>query len=467
MTCVHDLGQDNYRLLITRRNGLEVLVAGNGSGVQLPSATVSAGRRIAPQLTAEVNQRHGLQAYCLFVPNNVKHIEKDLTVNYAIMESLDPNECPPKGTYWTMRATVPNMLAYGVEAHEAIDEALRQLDEHANERCGSHCAKPGWFTRLFEWVQSQLFPLERKLTGNFQQLNASPNFSLIRFETTGLAVWFKATGGPNTHELSLTAHLARLFPTYIPEVIGIQPSWNGWLSEEASGATLDQLTEIGKWGSVARHLAQLQILSIEKTTELLAAGCKDLALTTLAASISPFLVCARDLMAVQEKKSPPPLSRDQLDSLGDDLNNACAVLQGAALPNTLAHIDFNPGNIIYSPERCVFLDWAEGCVTNPLITFEYLREHFQRSGLHSVDTADVLTDAYLQPWRPLAPSHAINRAMTVSPLLAVFAYAISANALRSLDRFRDSALAGYLRSLTRRMYLEATRLSTGNKRCLA
>jgi len=60
-----------------------------------------------------------------------------------------------------------------------------------------------------------------RLTGKFRQLNASPTFSLIRLETNGVALWFKATGKPNEHELAIALSLARLFPRYVPRVLGL------------------------------------------------------------------------------------------------------------------------------------------------------------------------------------------------------------------------------------------------------
>lgn len=459
--------RETFRLIILTRDGSQILLRANDSQPQLPSVAVLPGRRIAPQLAEQLHRQFGLRAYCLLVPRNVTHVEGDLQVKYAIMESLHADAYAPGGTCWMTRATIANMFPNSMGAQNAIKETLRQLDSHGNQARGSHCAKPGWLSRLFEWVQAQILPLGRDLTGDFNQLNASPDFSLIRFETTGPAVWFKATGAPNTHELPLTVCLAHLFPQYLPKLIGTQLDWNAWLSEEAPGATLDQFTSAAEWESVATHLAQLQILSVANTAKLLAVGCKDLTLPRLTSSIAPFLASMSGLMDIQQKKSPPPLSQGQLDSLGEDLHEACSVFRTSDLPVTLGHIDFNSGNVIYSPDRCVFLDWAEGCVTNPLITFEFLREYFRRSALASVRATEKVTDAYIGPWRSLVPLSELARAMTVSPLLAVLAYAVTLHAQNSTDGYHDPTFAGLLRSLTRRMYQEAARLSARTRQCLA
>lgn len=467
MTRSEQADPHTFRLIILRRNGSEILLRLHDSRLQLPCVRVLPRRRIAPQLTKELNRQCGLRSYCLFLPRDVSHQEGGLEISYAVMECLGADEWTPDETCWKTRTTVASLSPSNAETQKAIKEVLEQIDRHRAQAAAGYCGKPGWLARLIEWVQIQLLPSGRELTGDFTQYNASPDFSLIRFETTGRAVWFKATGAPNQHELCVTMLLARLFPEYVPKVIAAEPAWNGWLSEEAQGETLDGLTGTPEWQTVATHLARLQMLSMGKTRDLVAAGCKDLTVPMLASSIGPFLASMNDLMAMQEKKSPPPLSPAQLDFLESGLREACSVFRTADLPDTLGHIDFNPGNVIHSGEQCVILDWAEGCVTNPLITFEYLREHFRRHGLQNVGAAEKLTDAYLGPWRSLVPSRELMRAMTVSPLLALFAYALTVHAQSGMIGDRGPDLAGHLRSLTRRMHAETARLPARSQRCFA
>jgi hypothetical protein len=72
--------------------------------------------------------------------------------------------------------------------------------------------------------------------------------------------------------------------------------------------------------------------------------------------IDPFLARMAEFMGAQEKRSPAPLANSELASLGEGLKEACSLLQSFALPDTIGHIDFNPGNILVSSDHCVFLD---------------------------------------------------------------------------------------------------------------
>jgi hypothetical protein len=173
-----------------------------------------------------------------------------------------------------------------------------------------------------------------------------------------------------------------------------------------------------------------------------------------------------DLMAAQVKQPPEPLSTTSLTLLGERLKEACALLHELDLPDTLGHGDCSPGNIVVSPTRCFFLDWAEGCVSHPFLTFEYLREHFRRRLRESDAAAERMAAAYARSWESVVSPDRVTQATAISPLVAVFLTAIAHPAWRSVDPLQDPGVAGYFRSLTRRMFREAARLMEGRERCV-
>jgi hypothetical protein len=220
------------------------------------------------------------------------------------------------------------------------------------------------------------------------------------------------------------------------------------------------------WEQAAETVAELQMTSIGKTDELLKARLKDLRISKLAKQIDPFLLRMRELMAAQEKPTPAPLVESELQTLAEGLQEACALHESLSLPDTVGHIDFNPGNILVSRDHCLFLDWAEGCVTNPLVTFEFLAEHGSRSNSKTAATRKRLVSAYLRPWTRRYSPEVLRRGLALSPLIAIFVYAVSGDTWRSPDLDKDSILAGYFRSLTRRMYREAIHAAIGSELCL-
>jgi hypothetical protein len=466
MNCDEQADRETYRLMITRRRATELLLAANGSVLSLPRVEVRTGRRLAEQLTEAVRKEFGTEAYCLFVPGIVTAPENALGTKYALMESIGQNNPAPSGTYWVSSTAASGEAALPADEGAAVRSSLQEVKRYVAEPLSGPFARPGWIKELFQWAQKQLDPLGLRVTGSFQQLNASPTFSLIRMETGGPAVWFKATGEPNGHELPVTLTLTRFFPGYVPAVLGVHPSWNGWLSQEAEGSTLDSFTEISTWIRTAKTLAELQIASIGKSAELVESGCKDLRPSNLIQQVDPFLVHMSTLMATQKKQPPAILTDSQLQILSDELKDACSALRDLGLPHTLGHVDFNPGNILVSPETCIFLDWAEGCVTTPLITFEYLREHCRRHHLEDAKAAESIASAYLHPWHSFFSPEDLVRGMALTRLVAVFAYAVSSSTWSSSETLRNPALAGNLRSLTRRMHREAIRIRERSEPCL-
>jgi hypothetical protein len=456
---------NTFRLIITRRNGSEILFSSCESGWTLPRVQAFPRQRIAWQLTEGLEEQLGQQAYCLFLPNfTAPNAPRE---NYAVLESIKQDDDAPKGTCWMPRTASDCQFDRALGDKEAIEESLRELDSYVSEPKAGPFGRPGWLRELLDWVQEQLSPLGLRVNGSFRQFNASPTFSLIRLETSGPAVWFKATGEPNVHELPITLSLARLFPGYLPAILGVRPSWNSWLAEEPSNTTLDQISEVSIWERAAKDFAELQIASIGKRSALLDAQCRDLRLPKLIELIPPFLARMTEFMAVQEKQSPVPLALQEIDFLGEKLQEAISLLQDLGLPDTLGHIDLNPGNILVAPARTVFLDWAEACVTSPFITFDYLAEHLRQSNFAGPDECKRAATAYRRPWQAFLSPDDLTRAMTVSPLIAVFTYAVVGNTWRSPDTLRNPSHAGFLRSLTRRMHREAIRLPERSVRCSA
>jgi hypothetical protein len=452
-----------YKLIVTRRGASEILLAPSGPDWTLPRIDIREHQRVAEQLNSETSRKWGLQTCCLLVRSS-RSTDRTAGTKYAVMEAVLQNGEAPTGTYWMPRDVAAGRGVTGEAG--AIRESLEELDSYAKSEKSGPFARPGWLRELFRWVQEHVAPLGLRLTGGFRQLNASPTFSLMRLETNDGALWFKATGEPNCHELPVSVLLARLFPKHVPRILGVHPAWNGWLSAEAPGTALDETSKFSDWEQAVRELAEVQIASIGRTAELLEGKCKDLRLPELVNRIDPFLARMAEFMSAQVKRAPEPLVDSELASLQEGLADACALLRSLGLPDTLGHIDCNPGNILVSPERCVFLDWAEGCVSNPVITFEYLREHFRRSGIQEPSAVERLTAAYVRPWTAFFSPEGLRRALAVSPLIAAFVYAMASDAWREPDSILNQELAGYFRSLARRMYREAIRAAVGSELCL-
>ncbi|MGA7625684.1 MAG: phosphotransferase [Candidatus Acidiferrales bacterium] len=443
------------RIIAPRRNATEILLGIDGTRFSLPRLAIPRHRRIAQSLQAAACREWRQEVICLFSPRDSSAWQHSAEDCAQVLECRRPEDPPPHGTDWVHLNSLTREAFHDPMEFLLTQDSLAECQNYRDGVLPGPFGKLGWFEDLTEWMQSEIKRAGLRLADSFYQLNAGPSFSLIRFATNGPAVWFKAVGAPNTREFPLTIALAGLFPDFLPEILATLPASNGWLSREAEGEQLCPSRELALWQSAARELANLQIASIGKASSILRAGGRDLRASALFQMADPFLLTMETLMQAQEKAYPPPLSRHELSVLNEQLKKAITLVRTCQIPDTLEHLDFNPGNIFVSPDRAMFIDWAEACVGNPLLTFQYLLEHFRKNVGKSPGQEAQLTAAYSGAWDALVSPSEFSEVLSLTPLLAVFAYAAANDSWRKLQAPYRTRAAGYLRSVTRIMKREA------------
>ena len=439
-------------------------MASNGDRFALPSVKIPRWQRVAENLTAAVNAEWGEEVICLIEPD-VSASTNATQIRYQAAEHCSASGKPKMPTRWVPFSALSHDSLTGPSDYLAIQQSIASCSAEGKESTSGAFARLGWFKELREWVEAVIEPLGFHLNGSVRQLNASPSFSLVRFETDGPALWFKAVGEPNQKEFLITCTLAQLFPNYIPVVLAARPEWNGWLTREAAGKLLGEVGEDALWQRAAGALAELQSDSIDHGARILGAGARDLGAAELSKFIQPLMESMAELMERQTKVPPATLGRDELFLLGDRIQSALDAQEALGIPETLGHLDLNPGNLVVSPSRCRFLDWAEAYVGNPFLSLEYLLEHLRRTNRTDSAVETKLVESYCARWKHVVPPAAVAEALALAPLLAVFAYAAASNAWEDTERLQP-ATAGYLRSLTRRMSREANELADRRSLCL-
>jgi Phosphotransferase enzyme family len=441
-------------VIVFHTDGSQVLLAPKGTHFVLPEVEVPPFERVPEHLTSAARRDWGQDIVCLLSLPDQHSSEIPHSVSYHVAEALDPKSCMVPSR-WVSIDGLRTESFLDVRDYQALQYSLAQCSrDEANSR-RQPFEKLGWLPEAREWIAKAIEPFGLHLSGPFRQCNASPTFSLIRFDTSGPAVWFKAVGEPNLREFSITRELSRFFPAFVPRILSVREDWNAWLALEAKGIHPDRNSKIETWTTVARTLAEFQIATIGNTLHLLEAGFFDARIPALLDMVDPFLGVMAGLMQRQATQTPPPLTQLELETLRRQLQDALFTLQDSDIPDTLGHLDFNPGNLVVSRDRCVFLDWAEGCVGHPFLTFQYLLEHLRRIRPCDPQGNRTVVASYIAPWQSLFTSREIHRAMAPAPLVAVFAYAAVGGRWRDTIRLHEPRTAAYLRSLTRRMKREA------------
>jgi Phosphotransferase enzyme family len=457
--------RETYRVIVLAQGGNELLLAPAGDGFLLPSVEVPRWQRIAENLTAAMRKEWGHEVVCLFNPDVSAPAFSANDHNYQVMESHGPIANSSRRTEWLRVASLSEDGFADPADYMAVQRSLAECAGYLDSVPRGPFAKFGWFKELQAWIEEVIGPLGFHLTRSFAQLNASPSFSLVRFETSGPAVWFKAVGKPNLREFPITFALAKLFPQYLPPILAARPEWNGWLALEVEGTSLGETQDIRHWKPAASALAKLQIESTDRSPVLIDSGARDLRASGLLKLVRPFLDAMGQLMEKQTKVPPPVVSRSELILLGERIEEALSLSTDLGIPDALGHLDLNPGNLIVSEGQCVFLDWAEAYVGNPLFSFQYLVEHFRRMAGVDATAESGLTSAYGEEWQSVFSPEHLADALAFAPMLAVFACAAASDAWADQSRLQDPKFAGYLRSLTRRMHHEANRMRDRSALC--
>ena len=456
---------DTFRILLIRRDGSEILLSASGAAYSLPEVAISRCERTAEGVNAEMKRRWGLEVISLFSPDFGSDAAEVWRIPYFAVESVHPNARPPAEMYWTPISALTDDSFVAREDFGAIREFLADCRRGVQDEPARPFGKPGWFREVSEWVQNEIHIFDLRLNGRFQQFNAAPAFSLIRFETNRDAVWFKAVGEPNRREFPVTLALTQIIPSYVPRLIASRPDWNAWLSLEAEGSELFATGDVAFWEMAAGALASAQLQSVSKAEGLLAVGARDARVASLLKLVDPFFQTSSEVMARQMKETPPALKESELQNLKEVVKHALRELEAAHVPDTCGHLDLNPRNIIVAPAKCTFLDWAETYVGPPGLSCEYLLEHFRRAFPGDRDGQVRLTERYVASWASLLSANDILTAVCVAPLLAVFAYAATASNWRDVRSLAQVERAAYLRSLIRRMKREAARLAEARHTC--
>jgi hypothetical protein len=457
VTVLQSSQQSNYEphhVVVLRAKGTEFLVAAGDRGWLLPWVDIGSDERLAQSLTQAVRRDWGCQAICLFSPVVPSSAIRANEIRYEVMECCchKTHDCRTK---WVPVAALSLNCFSDADDYAVVQQSVAEGHVHSCAQAPGPFAKIGWLGELQMWIEERVAPLGLRLTGEFCQWNASPCFSLIRFETNGPALWFKAVGEPNLREFPITSTLAELFPSFVPPLLATRPAWHGWVSREVEGTNLGETRDLQCWQDAASSLAQMQIQSLGRRPQLRRSGARDLRTSGLANLVDPFVDVVDRLMGQQVKVPPALLSAKQLLRLGEQIRDALSRLSGLGIPDSLGHLDLNPWNIVVGREGCAFLDWAEAYVGHPFYSFQYLLEHFRRAVSLDRSRESHLTESYAEPWRHVVCGDAVGEALKLARMLAVFAYAAGTEVWNDGENLRDPATAAFLRSLARRLNREA------------
>lgn len=275
-------------------------------------------------------------------------------------------------------------------------------------------ARPMWRDDLLPWLHERT--AERGLTlRDVEQIKQWGVSSVLCLRTDGGDLWFKA---PNpamplfANEATVTALLGRLFPEHIAAPLAVDEA-RDWMLLAPFDETPAPSASDADRAALFGRFADLQISTIERVDELLAAGCLDRRPGVLATQIDPLLDDVRALAPLEHDE------RSKLRASARRLEELCHRLADGPLPSTLVHGDLHAGNTALADGRVVYFDWTDACVSHPF---------FDLQGLAWVDDParrGAFLVAYQAPWIAAYGESPVSQARHLTDVLRPLHHAVS------------------------------------------
>jgi hypothetical protein len=446
---------DRYRVALMEPSTRLIATAAVKPLRILPRISILRWTRVAEQVQSTLKQLYGLNVIVLDVL--VDDPSRSDLVVAAIHSSVSTNSLP----HFLSWGYLENVYKDELSSSERSD-LERLVNKGATGR--GPFSRFGWEEEALSWVSEEVKIQRSEFTGEMKQFNAKADFALARFARRNAPpLWLKASADTVLPEYRITTTLASIIPDSVPPLLAFREDWQAWWMADA-GRSLEEDLSDDQLDRAIVGLAEIQMATIGHVSTLLANGCSDQRLPTIRKKIPAMIACIDKAMSSPNQSSLSRLRPSRIHEVGSALERACLGLEALEIPDTLTHGDMNLGNILVEGERCVFTDWAQGAVGNPLVTLErFLSQITQYPAVRSL--TPTLTNVFRRSWLALLNESQINGALHFVPLIAPALDLCGRSDLLSEDRIHQPEFHGYVRVLARNMDRATRDLEMKEIRC--
>jgi hypothetical protein len=430
-----------YRVILIDPTSRRVLGHTEGSVFHLLRVSIPTGSRIARRLRVEMLRKWGIDVVVLdLLPNG------EGNTSCAVAELLK--------TDTPIRFSAAR--ADEIPDNELTEPERTQLLRVLADEVPNPFSRIGWLNEAIAWVESTT-GYNLNPTSGVEQYNAGGAFTLLHLSMEGgQSYWLKATGAPNSHERQMTQLLSTLCPSSLPRIIAEKADWNAWLmTDEALGLTSlptdpDDLVRL--FGRAVQSLAELQVKTVGRESMLFGAGALDQRLDVIRKNVNELFDYIAEAMSLQTSAKVPRIETGRLKEMRDILEKLCDHVERLDIPSSILHGDMNLGNLIFTEDHCQFIDWCEGYVGHPLVTFQHLLL------LNSVEDLtvkarvdDALKETYKAAMSTVCNLQHLTEGFTCMAFLAAASTLYGRGNWPSGDLRNDARHLGYARSVARYM----------------
>lgn len=283
-------------------------------------------------------------------------------------------------------------------------------------QAASRWTDPALVAEAHAWMREMAARGGWRVTGEIAQPHVQPWSTVFRAATDRGDVFLKLCGPSQAHEPALTALLAPVARTLLPEVIVIHPT-EPWMLLADGGIKLrDAVTGqalMDTWAALLPRYAELQRALLGHEDDLLATGTPDRRIAKLADQLGAVIDDERVLAPLSDDTLAP--THAGLRALLPQIASLADELASFGIGTTIDHDDLHDANVLVRDGNAVVFDWGDACVTHPFLSLWIVRRIVaHRLAMNESDpTIARLVDAYLEPWTTFAPIAALRRAAEI------------------------------------------------------
>ena len=371
------------RALIADADG-RVLVLEGEDGCRLPAIELEGTWDELSVVREAIAALTGVEA--IVVRSIERSVDEDRSVLDLGLELESTGSSPPaSGAAWRAARELASL--------PLLDRDRTLVERHLSDRPAPErppWARRGWFPEAAAWIVDTLARHGRSIRGPVEQISSWCISSILRVETDGGRVYFKATARSPlfADEGTVTRGIAELFPGNVPRPIAVDPE-RRWMLLDDFGPVVGWQADVETRVEVLSTFGRMQLEAASRQDELFALGLLDRRPAWLAAEIASLL----------ESPDALGLEAGEVDDLGTLIPRfveACDRLADGAVPDSLVHGDLHLSNVARDGGHYVFFDWTDACLTHPFL--DLLVVLFEEDP----ELRDTLLDAYLGVWAEFA-----------------------------------------------------------------
>lgn len=377
----------------------------------LPSTSVHSDPEDAAPIVSAVQELLGQPVTFLRMTT---HHEGDEARPSLFVVEVQPiaGEAPP-GHRWTPWSTLDQLVVEPREARDAFAWWVAGRTGAARPLAPpwSHA---GWFAQASDWMVRRMAEVGRPASSAPRLHYLWCLSAVLRAESPGGALFMKASPPFFRHEGLVTRQLGVRCPRLVPTVVDVEPD-EGWLLMEDHGGVVLGEQPPNRWAGGLETIAEIQRAWTGHTDELVALGARVRSLDALAQAVPSM---------IEHDATRPHLSADDADRWNaavPALIEVCRRLAELGPPDTVAHGDLHPWNVVVRDRHDLVFDWTDAAVSHPFVD---LLTYVIRTA--DLDARREMLTTYLGCWADVLPPDQLREAgdlaLVVGGLYQVEAY---------------------------------------------